>query len=310
MKKLFIKIIILALLVCVTISALVILPPHNYDGFIAALLDKHRMLETVESPRIVLVGGSNMAFGVDSPKLQNKFGMRVVNTGLHAGMGLKYILDDVRPFIKKNDIIVIVPEYSHFYGLRSGEETLVETLDIYPKGISYLNASQVKNVISSFPIYLNKKFTVATNKLTKKPLFVYDKIYNRSAFNENGDMESHIGKESKDVSKMEFFPVKGDYDGKTIDDLNDFFEFASKKGARVYFDFPGIPEPHYKKNKDKVDYVYSNLKKQLKFPVMSTPENYVFPVSDFFDTVYHLNKTGRDERTAKFINDLEKYLNK
>ena len=36
------------------------------SDYMAAIIDKHAMLERAEGPRVLLVGGSNLAFGVDS----------------------------------------------------------------------------------------------------------------------------------------------------------------------------------------------------------------------------------------------------
>ena len=36
------------------------------NSMYAAVIDKHAMLERTQSPRILLVGGSNVSFGVDS----------------------------------------------------------------------------------------------------------------------------------------------------------------------------------------------------------------------------------------------------
>ena len=70
--------------------------------------------------------------------------MNPINTGIHAGMGLIYMLDHSIGFIRKGDIVVISPEYDHFYGNNAyGGETLLRTIfDVNRKGIYDLRMDQ------------------------------------------------------------------------------------------------------------------------------------------------------------------------
>lgn len=80
-------------------------------------------------PRIIFVGGSNLAFGLDSQRIKDSLNINVINYGLHAGIGLKYMVDDISTYARKGDIIVFAPEYSHFYsGLAYGESITIAPL--------------------------------------------------------------------------------------------------------------------------------------------------------------------------------------
>ena len=59
------------------------------DNYLAAVLEKDRLIRSTPSPKIVLVGGSNLAFGIDSKKIEDSLGLRVVNMGLYAKLGLQ-----------------------------------------------------------------------------------------------------------------------------------------------------------------------------------------------------------------------------
>jgi hypothetical protein len=61
------------------------------DNYLAAVLEKDRLIRNTPSPKIILVGGSNLAFGIDSRMMQDSLGLRVVNMGLYAKLGLKYM---------------------------------------------------------------------------------------------------------------------------------------------------------------------------------------------------------------------------
>jgi len=108
----------------------------NSDDYLYAMIKKHRAAEESASPKIVFIGGSNLPFGLNSERISDETKMPVVDMGLHAGLGLKFMLEEAKPYIRKGDIVILVPEYQQFFGENYyGEETLVYTLvNIYPRG--------------------------------------------------------------------------------------------------------------------------------------------------------------------------------
>lgn len=147
MKKFIKKIIflIMGLLgVFLFVIAIFIILPKDDSNYMASLIDKHNLLKQENEERIIFVGGSNLAFGLDSQEIQKYTNKRVINTALHAGIGLKFMIRDIEPFLKTGDVVIIVPEYSHFISkdLYNGEKALTELiLKYYPKGILYLDRS-------------------------------------------------------------------------------------------------------------------------------------------------------------------------
>src|SRR5678816_2773153 len=100
-KKLVLKLIALA--AAILLSGLLIGQYHTNvrdDSYLAAVLEKDRLIRNTPSPKIILVGGSNLAFGIDSKAIEDSLGLHVVNMGLYAKLGLKYMLAQVRPYIK------------------------------------------------------------------------------------------------------------------------------------------------------------------------------------------------------------------
>jgi hypothetical protein len=99
MKK-FIKQLLIVSLLLVTLLAgsLFLIPDYTArESALAVLPNKHRMLRETSSPRIIFLGGSNLCFGLDSRRIADTFDMPVVNLGLHAGIGLKFMMEDLKP---------------------------------------------------------------------------------------------------------------------------------------------------------------------------------------------------------------------
>ena len=57
--------------------------PHE-NTYLSSYLDKIKLIEKVENKRIIFIGGSNLAFGLDSSMIEKEFlGYKIINMGLH-----------------------------------------------------------------------------------------------------------------------------------------------------------------------------------------------------------------------------------
>ena len=111
----FIKILLLLLLVFLVpfffVACVVFGAPAVYgDTFVGVLKDKYERLYSLEDPKIVIIGGSSVPFGIDSKMVEEEMGMPVVNFGLYADLGTKLMLELSRDHIKTGDIVILAPE--------------------------------------------------------------------------------------------------------------------------------------------------------------------------------------------------------
>src|SRR6185503_7764309 len=61
-----------------------------------ATVVKHQRLVSAPSPRIILIGGSNLLFGIDSPMIEQQTRYHPVNMGLVGGLRLDYIINEIK----------------------------------------------------------------------------------------------------------------------------------------------------------------------------------------------------------------------
>jgi hypothetical protein len=141
MKKFIVKILFFLSLVFISIALSSVYVPNLSisNSLYYSILDKHNLLKNSKSPKMIFIGGSNLSFGLDSKRIVDTYDMNVINMGIHAGFGLKYIANDIKPFISNGDIVIIVPEYDHFYkgwgSFANGRTELLHIImDIYPEG--------------------------------------------------------------------------------------------------------------------------------------------------------------------------------
>jgi hypothetical protein len=281
------------------------------DSYLAAVLEKDRIIRNTPSPKIILVGGSNLAFGIDSKQIEDSLGLHVVNMGLYAKLGLKYMLAQVRPYIKAGDVVLVVPEYDQFYGdFANGDNTLNTAL-------LYAPADRIPDFIRSYSIVdvvlrprvenARRSFlrAVAAAVGKENQLFPQDTntVYNRKSFNQYGDAVTHLGRKgmNPDSIFVKPLPPMKEFNRGTLDDLNDIQETAKQVKARAYFMFPSYIDRSYVINIAAIDSLRRKLETGMKMPIVGTAQDFVFPKSWFYDTRYHLNATGRQERTVRLI---------
>ena len=109
---------LLYLLLFLTLPALCLvcgflLPPRYEETFMGELKEKVRLLDETPSPRLILVGGSGAAFGVDSCLLEEALpDYHVVNFGMYAALGTSAMLDLSKSRVREGDLVILLPEES------------------------------------------------------------------------------------------------------------------------------------------------------------------------------------------------------
>ena len=281
------------------------------DNYLAAVLEKDRIIRNTPSPKIILVGGSNLAFGIDSKVIQDSLGLNVVNMGLYAKLGLKYMLAQVRPYIEQGDVVLVVPEYDQFYGeFANGDNTLNTAL-------LYAPADRIRDFMRSYSAAdvvlrpraenVRRSFLRAVASAAGKEgqFFPPDTnpVYNRHSFNKYGDVVAHLGRKgmNPDSIFVKPLPPMKDFNKGTLADMNGIADEAKAQRAHAYFLFPSYIETSYSINVAAIDSLKDRLSDGMRIPILGTARDFVYPGIYFFDTRFHLNEEGRRIRTGKMI---------
>lgn len=278
--------------------------PRFTTTYNAAILDKFNRLTSITQPQIILVGGSNVAIGVDSKKMEEALGIPVVNFGLHGGLGQPFHTEMIRDEIGPGDIVVLAPEEFDADTTKIPDCTLawmtVENHTALWGGIALEN---LPGMVAALPNYLRRALDMW--QINSGTGDYGDIIYNRRMFDEHGD---NVYPRPKPL-------IEESYDGSSFttavlsdtmaDYWNDYAALAAEKGATLYMSSPPILE-HQKP--DNLAAFQQELADRLDFAVISSFEDYVYPYSYFYDTGFHLNDAGVKLRTAQLIDDLQRQL--
>ena len=276
-------------------------PPEK--SFYMASADKHRRLETLPTPRLIFIGGSSMAFGMDSGLVGARLKMNPVNMGLNAAVGLEFMLQEVEPFLRRGDVVVLAPEYLTFETYyRPLPEYVARLIECRPTVLRALTFRQLKELLDDG--YKQHLGRVIRDVLGQSEGILEGGSYvhnHRNAFNENGDIVTHHGLKGPKLGAGRFkFTGAGTTDI-AIEHVNWFADAARKKGARVFYSHPPYEQRSYEKNRAAIHQLDDLLRARLNLPRLDSVEDMVFPTDQMFDTEYHLNLEGkliRSERVA------------
>lgn len=279
--------------------------------YLSATTDKHALIAKTASPKIVLVGGSGTALGVDSQKLQAGASLPVVNMGLYAGLGLRVMLDEVRPYIHKGDVVYITPEYQLYYlETRRSDEAIATLVRVsFPQTLRYLPPSAHFRALASTWGAEQTALAAAISKKSSAPAAAPTQVeYFRAGFNAFGDYTAHLGKPGLGADKINALKLSYQdhltFDPDSIAALNEFAQFAAAQGATAVLGFPPIPEQLYLNdpaNRALLDALHQTIRRDAKIAIAGSPQGSLLPASNFYDTIYHLNDAGRAAYTAQIM---------
>ncbi|MCE6990944.1 hypothetical protein [Dyadobacter sp. CY323] len=271
-------------------------------SLLGALPDKHKMLMEAGSPKIVFVGGSNLSFGLESKKIHERFKRPVVNTGLHAGIGLRYFATDVLPYIQDGDIVVLCPEYQHFYtDLFYGDMELVSVLfDIFQDGRKHLSFEQWYNLIDLVPRYAISKLKFQTRNENNAT-----DVYSRKSFNTFGDAYLHWSRQRTKIEHAIPCTGKEVVNPKSIAFIREFSQSVKSKGASLCVLPPVYAATSFNNQRIMIKSIEQEMN-AYGVAFITDPVRYKLADTLFFNTNYHLTKKGVDMRTKMVMDDLQK----
>ncbi len=304
---------VVVVLVALTISAIFIATPPDEKHFYQASLLKSDLLRSIPSPRIIIVGGSNVAFGIDSERMEQELGIPVINDGLHVALGIAP-LNEIKHYLRAGDIVIISLEYYNFTDEQSfyGQpQYLADWVEFSPERIWYLH-EPYKQAASIFTIMLERKI----NRQLNYYLYGFSHeaergFYTGNLFNKHGDFIGHLGENANKHFEIDdsAYPINLIKDAYVY--LEDFNQYALSKGAMVFYEAQAHRQTNCEKTgKNNLDKFFNRLKTRTTIPLLTDLDQLCLPDDYFYDTPYHLNEQGREVRTERLIENLKAVLGK
>lgn len=309
--KFFTRIILIALVPLILIEGIrrfdLAFNPSARNAYMATITDKMHLLDSVQSPRLILMSGSSMAFGVDSDLLSRELEIPVVNASLHFKLGSRFMMDQLKSTVRKGDVVLITLEYV-IKSNGSCEEKLMAA-DFYPPAKNWIHFNSFSEEVGAYTVHRLADFKLLLGEIWSgtrtRPISIEDttSVFFRKCFAKNGDLLSHL---NNPQPKFEVPEISNEVEfSKQIKDLNDFGLYAKQKGVTVFFTFPNYVESGFERNMSVIKKIEQQYRGNLKFPILGSPENSVMDDRFFFDNPFHLNAQGRKIFSSRLIQLLE-----
>lgn len=279
--------------------------PKQYDlSFYGGMSVKYDRLYETRGRKAVVIGGSSVAFGIRSDILEQEIDMPVVNFGLYANLGTKYMLDVAENAVGEGDIVILAPEQNpQSLSLYFNGEAVWYSVDGCYKILKKVKSENYGDLAKSFLKFTSGKFGYWQSGKKPRP----EGVYNADAFDSYGDI----------IYERPYNTMKGGYDTGTpisfendvisvefIDYLNDYAERLRARGAKVYYSFCPMNASAVEDDARISEY-YEYLGNVLNIDILGNPEKRILDSEWFYDSNFHLNDSGAVYYTLQMAQDLK-----
>lgn len=295
---------LLAIIPSAVVTAAVITPPQYDDSYYGELAQMYARLREAEGKKIILIGGSSIAFGVNVKMVEDAFpGYTVCPFGLYGAIGTKAMLDLSKVNISEGDIVLISPEPNP------------QTMSLYFSATNMWMAVDSDYCMLRYLAWENYGAMAGTgiDYTADKLRYLYegikpttDGVYARDAFDENCSMSYE---RAYNIMPLLYSGTKVDFSAELVRDdlaayLNDYYAYCYDRGASVYFNFCPVNALAVADYAN-LDSYFETLNQKLRFPILGQPENYIFDWEWFFDSDFHMNTPGMSVYSNQLIRDLK-----
>lgn len=277
-----------------------ILPQYS-KGYDASLIDKVSRLKSINKPKIVLLGNSNLSFGIDSEFIEKSLGMPVVNMGLHGSAGNAFHEEMSKLNVCKGDIYIVC--HINYADNDTIEDGMVvwSAIENHFELWKILRYKDIKTMVEFFPVYLKKSLNLYA---TGKGNIDNGGVYSRSAFNEYGDITLYRENIKNVFEDIVDIPTVNKI---TTRRLNKLQKYLDKKGAFLLVAGFPIMSHSVNGNIKKFEKFQKNLERKLDAQVISNYKDYIFEENYFYDGYPHLTTEGTKIRTKQLVSDIQKW---
>ena len=274
--------------------------------------------------KIIIAGGSSTLFGIDAEYASKKLEMPVINFGLHAGLQLRKIIQEVNSVVNQGDLIVFQLEPKYYsneklttwdveniigwdhdtwikmdFAEKAKFITSVSPTIFFNMLVAEIQMKYYPESINDRIISLDNSFVLSKFRTRAMPFFFEYSAYHLDNY---GDMLRAEGASFKGIGENIKYPDHlGD---KSKSQLVSFISSMKKMGVQVYF--ANTPYISYGISKEDIRNSERNFQNEFSSVgcFIDKREDLVFDRKYFFNTDKHLNTEGCAVRTDLFINSI------
>ena len=286
------------------------MPAFYSESYYAELPKMVRHLKRAEGKRLIVVGGSSVAFSIDTALLENllsEYGYEytVCPMGLYAAVGTSVMLDLTEPQLREGDVVVLAFEpTSETMSDYFGASAYWKCAESDPQLLCLSDSGKRAALAGAYPGYLQERWNIKTSGQYPQAVGVYA----ASSFDDTCNMTyvraGNTMAVGYDISK----PI--DLDAVSVSEafsqrVQAFCRQADRMGAQVMLSFSPMNRSALVDGSEETLLAFFN---RLCAAFGCTPitdlRTCVMDSGWFYDSNVHLNTPGAQKRTNQLAADL------
>jgi hypothetical protein len=271
---------------------------------------KERAASAIVRSKVLIVSGSNSLFGFNSRKLEDHWGIPVVNGAVHAGLDLPYILERSKRSLVKGDLVLLPLEYQFYQSDGEFSEIFIDFIVSRDPGY-FFELSVADQALVIFKTSLDRMVTGLMYKFFRntKPTMG---VYGVQSINEYGDQ---INLEPENMTEREYAGLaaakdidvgSGTLSVEFVEAFDNYSAWATRNGICLI----GMPP-----NRLRFESAESEMHRKLfdsirgffrrrNLAFIGDNYDYMYDKRLYFNTASHLNAVGVEVRTEQVLIDL------
>lgn len=305
LNHLFLALIPIIAINLIAAGTIIYLASHEdltYVNYASALDKEQRLQDLGDQPKLVIIGGSNTRFSFNSKMLQDSLGIATVNMGIHIGLGLDFMFNQVEKYLKQGDILLVSAEYQHYIDESTyyGDEGLT---DMYLVKKEWRKAFRhIIDTHNFLSVYRLIRERIKRNGM--KVENISERMEIRTKYNEYGDYTGHYNLPPSDWTNKYF---SMDIRTQIPNVIKKRIERIEQKGIRVIILPPPYCRSSFKLNSVTIDLLTHKLS-ALGIGFTCPPNKMCYSDSIFYDSPYHLLEKGTILHTKNVIKQIKTAL--
>lgn len=289
MKKFLIKLSLIVVPVLLLIAGLIgytIYRTESSDNIVYKYYSKERLESKKEiKNKIIIIGGSNILFGVNPYLLSEQTGREVLNLAYIRTIGVENMIRLAELAYTDGDVILLSLAY--------GDETLG------PGGRTF-----------AYRIFKDPTHLLNTDVLLSFNLTGAKEVEKKEEFDIYEDIDSNFFLLSLDTLPNEHKEDFTNHSGYAFtygkNDLELIKEYIEDNKLNIVAFHPPLVRENL--SEENLREIQNNEVGLLPVPYITSQSDYIFSADSIYDFVFHLNADGRRERTLRLAKDFNKHL--
>lgn len=271
----------------------------RYTNQLSAMRAKHERLAELPSPKVMVIGGSNAALGIDSRMLEEALGRPVVNMAMHAGLGFRFMVEELADALGPGDLVIAAPEQGLCAQRDVFYDVYYQAVNRCPQALRCIAWRHRPKTISGV---LAMRLRASYRAWAGLAWPVQERVYRADGFDARGDLVGHQSDPPDTMPQITPLIVIEELPSAAFRrSLTRLTEAARKADAEVLCTWPVLAEGA---RNAVLDSAVAKAMRDLGHPLLGEATEFQLPDTAFLDTPYHTKAWGRAERTRRLITRL------